>query len=100
MSRRRLLIVTPSLGGGGAEHHLVRILPILTATFDVHLATLKKDDALKKDVPESVKLHHLGSRRWLLAAARLRSLMTKIRPALAFGVQEASSVPLLLAGRM
>jgi glycosyltransferase involved in cell wall biosynthesis len=100
MSRRRLLIVTPSLAGGGAEHHLVRLLPILTASFDVHLATLKKGDALKKDVPPSVTLHHIGSRRWLVGAARLRALISAIRPAFAIGVQEASSVPLLLATRL
>ena len=38
---KRLLLVTPSLAEGGAERHLLRILPALTARFETHLATLK-----------------------------------------------------------
>jgi glycosyltransferase involved in cell wall biosynthesis len=95
----RLLIVTPSLGGGGAEHHLVRILPALADVFDVHLATLKRGGALVAHVPAGITCHHLDSRRWVVAAWRLRHLMRRIRPGLLFGIQEAANIPMLIARR-
>jgi glycosyltransferase involved in cell wall biosynthesis len=97
MSRPRLLVVTPSLGGGGAEHHLVRILPALSAHFDVHLAALKASEVLASRVPPDVTRHEIGSLRWLVAAARLRALVRRLQPDALFAVQEAASIPLLLA---
>jgi glycosyltransferase involved in cell wall biosynthesis len=99
VSAGRLLVVTPSLGGGGAEHHLVRILPALAAEFDVHLATLKRGGALVSHVPGNVTRHEIDSRRWVIAAWRLRRLIRRIRPALLFGIQEAANIPLLMARR-
>jgi glycosyltransferase involved in cell wall biosynthesis len=95
----RLLIVTPSLGGGGAEHHLIRILPALADAFDVHLATLKRGGALVPHVPAGVTCHQIDSRGWLVAAWRLRRLIQRIQPTLLFGIQEAANIPLLIGRR-
>jgi len=97
MQRPRLLVVTPSLGGGGAEHHLVRILPALAERFEVHLAALKPSEVLAARVPGDVTRHEIRSLKWLVAAHRLRTLLMRLGPAALFGVQEAATIPLLLA---
>jgi glycosyltransferase involved in cell wall biosynthesis len=99
MSRARVLVVTPSLGGGGAERHLLRILPNLVARFDVGLAILRSGGVLERDVPSAVTVHAVGSLGWITAARRLRRLIRTLKPAVALSVQEAANIPSLLAVR-
>ena len=96
---KRLLLVTPSLAEGGAERHLLRILPALTARFETHLATLKSGGIFESGLSPDVVLHRIGSRHWTVAAMRLRHALSTDRPAIALSFQEASNVPLLLAVR-
>ena len=96
---RRLLLVTPSLGAGGAERHLLRILPALTVRFETHLATLKSGGIFESGLSPDVVLHRIGSLHWIAAAMRLRHVLSTECPAIALSFQEASNVPLLLAVR-
>jgi glycosyltransferase involved in cell wall biosynthesis len=98
--RARLLVVTPSLGGGGAERHLLRILPSLRAAFDVHLATLRSGGPLEADRDADVPVHRIESLHWATAAWRLRRVLVRIQPSAALGFQEAANIPLLLAVRL
>ena len=95
----RLLLVTPSLGAGGAERHLLRILPALTARFETHLATLKSGGIFESELSPDVVLHRIRSLHWIAAAMRLRHVLSTERPAIVLSFQEASNVPLLLAVR-
>jgi len=97
MPRVGLLIVTPSLGGGGAERHMMRILPSLKAAFDVQLATLRSGGALETEVPPEVPVHRVDSLGWWSAAVRLRRIIRETRPRLVLGFQEAANIPVLLA---
>jgi glycosyltransferase involved in cell wall biosynthesis len=99
MPRARLLVVTPSLGGGGAERHLLRILPKLQAAFDVDVAALRAGGAFAGDLPPGVPLHVVGSLAWFAAARRLRALAARIRPDVVLSVQEAANIPVLIALR-
>jgi len=97
MSPHGLLVVTPSLGGGGAERHMMRILPSLREAFDVQLATLRSGGALEADVPPDVPVHRVESLGWWSAALRLRRVIRETRPSVVLGFQEAANIPLLLA---
>jgi len=97
--RPRLLVVTPSLGVGGAERHMLRILPALASAFGVELATLRSGGTLRADLPAGVPVHDIDSLGWITAARRLRRLVGRLRPELALSFQEAANVPLLLALR-
>jgi len=100
MSRARLLVVTPSLGGGGAERHLIRILPALMAAFEVEIATLRPGGPLRPAVPAPVGVHEIGSLGWIAAARRLRALLRRHRFDLVLSFQEAANIPVLLALRL
>ncbi|HUF48266.1 MAG TPA: glycosyltransferase [Vicinamibacterales bacterium] len=100
MSRTRLVVVSPSLGGGGAERHMLRILPVLERAFDVSIASLRSGGDLRGDVPPDVPVHAIGTLGWLGAARRLRVLLERERPAVVLAFQEAANIPVLLACRM
>lgn len=100
MSRARLLVVTPSLGGGGAERHLIRILPALMAAFEVEIATLRPDGPLRPAVPAPIGVHDIGSLGWIAAARRLRALLRRQPFDLVLSFQEAANIPVLLALRL
>lgn len=100
MSRARLLVVTPSLGGGGAERHLIRILPAFMAAFEVEIATLRPDGPLRPAVPAPIGVHDIGSLGWIAAARRLRALLRRQRFELVLSFQEAANIPVLLALRL
>jgi glycosyltransferase involved in cell wall biosynthesis len=94
--RDRLAVFTPSLGGGGAERHLIRLLPALAAAFDTHLVTLKSGGALTPDVPPDVALHEMRVRGWIRGAIGARKILRRLRPGVVLALQEAANVPLML----
>jgi glycosyltransferase involved in cell wall biosynthesis len=100
MARARLLVVTPSLGGGGAERHLIRILPALAFPFDVEIAVLRSGGTLAAAVPDGVPVHDIGSLGWVTAARRLRALVRGRRLDVVLSFQEAANIPALLALRL
>lgn len=69
--KRKLLLVTITLGRGGAERHLVRIANSLSQQHEVHIATIRDGGSYESLVAENVTIHHVGSawtRRSTLAA--------------------------------
>jgi glycosyltransferase involved in cell wall biosynthesis len=78
---------------------MLRILPSLRAAFDVEMATLRSGGVLESELPAGLPLHRVDALGWVAAALRLRRIITRRRPALALGFQEAANIPLLLALR-
>ncbi len=91
------MVVTPSLAGGGAERHLVRILPTLCSRHVVDIVILRAGGELESEVPSSVSVHQIRSLNWITAAWRIRHLVRILRPRLVLTVQEAASIPTVLA---
>lgn len=58
--RTRVLLLTPSLGGGGAQHVLVLVARGLPREkFEVHLGLVRQGDASAGTVPSGVTAHVL-----------------------------------------
>ncbi len=79
--RRRILLMVPHLGGGGAEQVMVRVAAgVDPARFEVHLAVVTNDEPGAPQLPEWVRVHRLQARRVRRAAPGLVRLIGGIRP--------------------
>ncbi|AFG36168.1 glycosyltransferase [Spirochaeta africana] len=79
--RRDLLLVAPSMRGGGAE----RVLSLLARGLDrelfrVSLALVQAEGPFLADIPEDVEIIDLGARRARYAAGRLLRLLRREQP--------------------
>ncbi len=70
-AKPHLLLLTITLGGGGAEKHLVRIANRMSHRFEVHIATIRAGGSYEAELREGVHLHHIGS-SWV---SRLSTLL-------------------------
>ncbi|HEX2190115.1 MAG TPA: glycosyltransferase [Longimicrobiaceae bacterium] len=76
-----VLFFTASLGGGGAEKHLVRVANALDpARFRVSVAVARGGGAYERELEPHVRFHPLGVRRMTQALGPLRRLMSSARP--------------------
>ena len=81
-SRRRVLFLLPSLGGGGAERVMVTLASRLDrARFEAHVAVLQRTGPYITELPPDVSLHDLAARRLRYAVVALVRLVRKLRPA-------------------
>ena len=95
---RRILFVIPSLEGGGAERVVTHLLRGLASrTFDLHLALFAASGAFMADVPDSVTIHDLGSRRVRNGLPSLLRLVWRLRPDVV--VPATFTVPLMMGLR-
>lgn len=98
MKRKRILLLTSRLGGGGAQQVmalLARGLP--QKKFEVHLGLVQAADPGAGAVPASVLIHGLGAGRARAAALPLLRLVWQLRPSVILsGAPEISFVVLLL----
>ena len=61
ISKKKILFIMPSMGGGGAERVLINLLELIDLNkFDVDLIVLMKKGKLWKDIPKFVKKEQLG----------------------------------------
>ena len=79
--RRRILLMVPHLGGGGAERVMARVAAgVDAARFEVHLAVVTDDEPGATQLPEWVEVHRLEAQRVRRAAPGLVRLIGRIRP--------------------
>jgi len=105
--RLRVLFFTSTLGGGGAEKHLQRIVNHLDRKkFQVSLAVVKPTGEFESALSTDVKKYHLcrsseGSTtvRMLQAINPLRQVIRRERPHLIFSVIELANLASIIAVR-
>lgn len=87
--RNKIVFFLPSLGGGGAEMHLLRVLNHASwATLDPHLVLARRDGAYERALDSRVPCSHLLPRAvksstlsLVLSCWPLRRRLRKLRPA-------------------
>ncbi|HKQ53075.1 MAG TPA: glycosyltransferase [Pyrinomonadaceae bacterium] len=105
--RLRVLFFTSTLGGGGAEKHLLRIVNHLDREkFEVSLALAKPCGEFESGLSADVRKHHLnrsgaGSTtvRMFQAIKPLRQVIRRERPDLIFSVIDLANLVNVTAGR-
>ncbi len=89
--RKRILLLIPHLGGGGAEHVMAAVAAGLAtgldsrldaARFEVHLAVLADDGDGAPQLPEQVQVHRLEAGRVRRAGPKLVRLVRAVQPEL------------------
>lgn len=98
MERNRVLLLTPQIGGGGAQQVMALLARGLSRErFEVHLGLVRSDAASSKALPSWVTVHALHARRARTAALPLLRLIWRLRPAVILsGAPEISFVVLFL----
>jgi glycosyltransferase involved in cell wall biosynthesis len=66
----RILLLTITLGKGGAEKHLVRIANGLRERFEVHIAVIRTGGSYEAELLEGIYVHHVGS-KWVSRVSTL-----------------------------
>ncbi len=98
MERVRVLLLTPRIGGGGAQQVMALLARGLSRErFEVHLGLVRPGDPGSKTVLSGVTIHALEARRARAAAFPLLRLVWRLRPDLILsGAPEISFLVLLL----
>ncbi len=79
--RTRVLLLTPNIGGGGAQHVMVLVARGLSRErFEVHLGLMRSGDPGTVAAPPGVTVHALGAGRARTATLRLLLLVWRLRP--------------------
>jgi glycosyltransferase involved in cell wall biosynthesis len=79
--RRRVLLLIPHLGGGGAERVTALLACGLSpAKYEVHLGVMTRSAFPSPTFPAAVTVHQLGARRVRTAAIPLLHLVRRLRP--------------------
>jgi glycosyltransferase involved in cell wall biosynthesis len=105
--RLRVLFFTSTLGGGGAEKHLLRIANHLDREkFDVSLAVVKPCGEFESGLSPDVRKYHLNRRgagsttvRMVQSIKPLRQVIRRERPGLIFSVIDLANLVSVTAGR-
>lgn len=83
-----VMMTTTSLGGGGAERHLVRIANELQRDYDIHIAVLRAGGTYTDFLHRDIQVHHVGhswfQHRTLISArfaiGTMSRLIRKLQP--------------------
>jgi glycosyltransferase involved in cell wall biosynthesis len=96
--RTRILLLTPNLAGGGAQHVMVLVARGLPRErFDVHLGLVRSGDSGAGAALPGVTVHAFGTGRARAATLRLLLLVRRLRPdVILSGAPEISFLTLLL----
>ena len=105
--KTRILAFTPSLGGGGAEMHLLRLINHLDRDrFRLSVAVGRGGGDYEENLAEDVEHHVLREGPFVSSTLRLirsirplRRLMREKRPDIVFSVMDHANVAALLAAR-
>lgn len=98
MERTKVLLLTPRLGGGGAQQVMALLARGLPAKkFAVHLALVRTGNLGAEALPDSVTVHSLGAGRTRAATLPLLRLVWQLRPKVILsGAPEISFLVLFL----
>src|SRR5260370_38299311 len=81
LGRKKILLLIPSLAGGGAERVFSILLHHLDRTrFELHLAVLQTKGAYMADIPRDVTVHDLKVFRVRYALPSIARLVWRLRP--------------------
>lgn len=96
--RKRILLLIPHLGGGGAEQVIALLAARLSPVrYEVHVGVVTQADTGNLALPSSVVVHALGARRVRSAALSLLRLIRAVRPdAILSGMAHLNFLVLLL----
>ena len=96
--RTRVLLLTPNIGSGGAQHVMMLVARGLSRErFEVHLGLMRAGDPGPGAALPGVTVHALGAGRARAATLRLLLLVWRLRPdVILSGAPEISSLALLL----
>ncbi len=98
MKRIKLLFFIPNFNMGGAEKVMLNIVRELDATyFEIHIAVVLKEGPLYSLVPESVKVHELGTSKVILSVLKLRHLIKKLSPVMIYSTLFRTHIALDIA---
>jgi glycosyltransferase involved in cell wall biosynthesis len=98
VARTRVLLLSPKIGGGGAQKVMALLARGLSQErFEVHLGLVRSGDPGAGDLPNWVTVHALDTPRARSAALPLLRLIWRVRPnVILSGAPEISFVVLLL----
>ena len=78
---KKVLLILPSLRGGGAERVMVTLLKYLDRNkFDLHLALISKEGPYLAEVPDDVPVYDLEAKRVRYAFIPMLKLIRKLKP--------------------
>src|SRR2546422_1465371 len=78
---KRVLLLLPSLAGGGAERVFLTLVRHLDRSrFEPHLAVLQAQGAYGEDVPKDIVVHDLKASRVRYALSGIVRVARKVRP--------------------
>ena len=95
--KKKILVFSSSLAGGGAEKHLLRILPYLQNHYEITLALCRNSGELVKDLPKNTSVIELGKGRALKSLLPLISYLNKNKPDLVFSIQDHANAIAIMA---
>jgi glycosyltransferase involved in cell wall biosynthesis len=93
----KLAVFSPSLGGGGAERHLVRILPSLSARFETTLYLLRCNGPFLPDLPSGLVPRRVEAGHWTTAAPAIASALRGDPADVVLSFQDHMNVAVLAA---
>jgi glycosyltransferase involved in cell wall biosynthesis len=96
--RKKVLLLIPTLKGGGAERFFSILLRHLDRnSFEPHLALLRAEGEYLRDLPDDVKVHDLGCSRGRYAPPGLVRLVWKLRPKAVLSTSPQANMALTLS---
>jgi len=96
--RTRVLLLIPSLVGGGAERFFCILSQYLDRSrFEPHLALFSVRGEYLPDIPKDVGIHDLGCSRARYAIPSIARLVRKLRPQTVLSTLASSNLALMLA---
>ena len=95
---KRLLILRPSMGQGGADRVTLNLLQLIDQDkFDVHLVLTKARGELFEEIPEGVNVHSLNARSLSTAWLPLMRVIRRIDPDVVFSTSSGANIIAVIA---
>jgi len=102
--KHKILFFTSSLGGGGAEKHLLRLLNNADfESFDVHLMLSRKGGSYEQFLSERIKIHYLTTKTrtvflsWIISIFEMKKIIQRLEPDLICAVMDAPNLVMMIS---
>jgi glycosyltransferase involved in cell wall biosynthesis len=96
-TRKKLLLLIPDMGEGGAERFFAVFLRHFErGLFEPHLAVFKRQGEFLKDIPNDVEVHELGVRRARYALPAIIRVVHKVHPDIILSTLGNANVALMM----